>query len=99
MWSCSSSDLFFPVLFATRKLGMHRISRQTDFRPDNPTFLYIRYPAGYQIALPDVRPAGYPVKTVWCIPTVNIKLLINDALSVANSWQRFSARSTEKFGR
>jgi hypothetical protein len=26
-----------------------------DIRPDNPAFFYIRYPAGYQIALPDIR--------------------------------------------
>jgi hypothetical protein len=31
---------------------MHRISG----RPDNPAFFDIRYPAGYQIALPDIRP-------------------------------------------
>jgi hypothetical protein len=44
-----------------------------DIRPDNPAFFDIRYPAGYQIALPDIRegripdirpdtgyPAGYP---------------------------------------
>jgi hypothetical protein len=30
---------------------MHRISG----RPDNPAFFAIRYPAGYQIALPDIR--------------------------------------------
>jgi hypothetical protein len=27
-----------------------------DIRPDNPAFFYIRYPAGYQIELPDIRP-------------------------------------------
>jgi hypothetical protein len=27
-----------------------------DIRPDNPAFIDIRYPAGYQIALPDIRP-------------------------------------------
>jgi hypothetical protein len=32
-------------------LGMHRISG----RPDNQAFFDIRYPAGYQIALPDIR--------------------------------------------
>jgi hypothetical protein len=26
-----------------------------DIRPDNPAFFYIWYPAGYQIALPDIR--------------------------------------------
>jgi hypothetical protein len=26
-----------------------------DIRPDNPAFIDIRYPAGYQIALPDIR--------------------------------------------
>jgi hypothetical protein len=26
-----------------------------DIRPDNPAFFDIRYPAGYQIALPDIR--------------------------------------------
>jgi hypothetical protein len=31
--------------------GMHRISG----RPDNPTFFDFRYPAGDQIALPDIR--------------------------------------------
>jgi hypothetical protein len=30
---------------------MHRISGW----PDNPAFFDIRYPAGYQIALPDIR--------------------------------------------
>jgi hypothetical protein len=25
-----------------------------DIRPDNPAFFDIRYPAGYQIALPDI---------------------------------------------
>jgi hypothetical protein len=36
---------------------MHRISG----RPDNPAFFYIRHPAGYQIALPDIRQKQYPV--------------------------------------
>jgi hypothetical protein len=27
-----------------------------DIRPDNPAFFDIRYPAGYQIAQPDIRP-------------------------------------------
>jgi hypothetical protein len=26
-----------------------------DIRPDNPAFFDIRYPAGYQIAQPDIR--------------------------------------------
>jgi hypothetical protein len=34
---------------------MHRISGRPNIRPDNPAFFYIRYPAGYQIALPDIR--------------------------------------------
>jgi hypothetical protein len=34
---------------------MHRISGRPDIRPDNPVFFNIRYPAGYQIALPDIR--------------------------------------------
>jgi hypothetical protein len=34
---------------------MHRISSQPDIRPDNPAFFDIRYPAGYQIALLDIR--------------------------------------------
>jgi hypothetical protein len=38
---------------------MHRISG----RPDNPAFFDIRYPAGYQIALPDT---GYPAN-IWLI--------------------------------
>jgi hypothetical protein len=29
-----------------------------DIRPDNPAFFDIRYPAGYQIALPDNRISG-----------------------------------------
>jgi hypothetical protein len=29
---------------------MHRISGLPDIRPDSPAFLYILYPAGYQIA-------------------------------------------------
>jgi hypothetical protein len=37
-------------------LGRHRISGWPDIRPDNPAFFDIRYPAGYQIALPDIRP-------------------------------------------
>jgi hypothetical protein len=37
------------------KLGMHRIYGRPDIRPDNPAFFDIRYPAGYQIALPDIR--------------------------------------------
>jgi hypothetical protein len=36
-------------------IGMHRISGQPDIRPDNPAFFDIRYPAGYQIVLPDIR--------------------------------------------
>jgi rhodanese-related sulfurtransferase len=35
-----------------------------DIRPNNPVFFDIRYPAEYQIALPDILytgcPAGYP---------------------------------------
>jgi hypothetical protein len=31
---------------------MHRISG----RPDNPAFFDIRYPAGYQIGQPEIRP-------------------------------------------
>jgi hypothetical protein len=27
-----------------------------DIRPDNPAFFHIRYPARYQIAMPDIRP-------------------------------------------
>jgi hypothetical protein len=34
---------------------MHRISARPDIRPDNPAFFDNRYPAGYQIALPDIR--------------------------------------------
>jgi hypothetical protein len=37
--------------FYLKRLGMHQISG----RPDNPAFFDIRYPAGYQIALPDIR--------------------------------------------
>jgi hypothetical protein len=36
-------------------LGMHRISGWPDIRPDNAAFFDILYPAGYQIALPDIR--------------------------------------------
>jgi hypothetical protein len=35
---------------------MHRISGRPEIRPDNPAFFDIRYPAGYQIALPEIRP-------------------------------------------
>jgi hypothetical protein len=35
---------------------MYRISGRLDIRPDNPAFFDIRYPAGYRIALPDIRP-------------------------------------------
>jgi hypothetical protein len=34
---------------------MHRISVRPDIPPDNPAFFDIRYPAGYQIARPDIR--------------------------------------------
>jgi hypothetical protein len=36
---------------------MHRISGwpDTGIRPDNLAFFDIRYPAGYQISLPDIR--------------------------------------------
>jgi hypothetical protein len=34
---------------------MLRISGRPDIRPDNPAFFDIRYPAGYRIALPDIR--------------------------------------------
>jgi hypothetical protein len=51
------------------KLGMHRISDRPDIRPDNPAFIDIRYPAGYQILLAVypagdqiLKTAGYPVK-------------------------------------
>jgi hypothetical protein len=37
------------------EIGMHRISGWPDIRPDNPAFFDIWYPAGYQIALPDIR--------------------------------------------
>jgi hypothetical protein len=43
-----------PILVSI--LGMHRISGQPDIRPDNPAFFDFRYPAGYQIVLPDIRP-------------------------------------------
>jgi hypothetical protein len=43
---------------------MHRISGRPDIRPENLAFLYIRYPAGYQIALPDIRKAGYRISGV-----------------------------------
>jgi hypothetical protein len=39
---------------------MHRISGRPDIRLDNPAFFDIRYPAGYQIALPDIRPYRIP---------------------------------------
>jgi hypothetical protein len=35
---------------------MHRISGWQDIRPDNPAFFALRYPAGYQIGQPDIRP-------------------------------------------
>jgi hypothetical protein len=34
---------------------MHRISGRPDIWPDNQAFFAIRYPVGYQIALPDIR--------------------------------------------
>jgi hypothetical protein len=34
---------------------MHRISGRSHIRPDNPAFFDIRFPAGYQIALPDIQ--------------------------------------------
>jgi hypothetical protein len=46
------------IIEISKILGMHRISG----RPDNPAFFDIRYPAGYQIALPDIRPdTGYRI--------------------------------------
>jgi hypothetical protein len=54
----------YDITTRSLKLGMHRISGWPDIRPDNPAFFDIRYPAGNQIALPDIRPAGYPAKTV-----------------------------------
>jgi hypothetical protein len=36
-------------------IEMHRISGWPDIRPDNPVFFAIRYPAGCQMALPDIR--------------------------------------------
>jgi hypothetical protein len=47
-------DLFHNEIISF--LGMHQISGRPDIRPDNPAFFDIRYPAGYQIALPDIRP-------------------------------------------
>jgi hypothetical protein len=47
-------DAIFPAPqagFLDSGLGMHRISG----RPNNPAFFDIRYPVGYQIALPDIR--------------------------------------------
>jgi hypothetical protein len=42
-----------PILYQFR---LFKITRDApDIRPDNPAFFYIRYPAGYQIALPDIR--------------------------------------------
>jgi hypothetical protein len=41
---------------------MHRISGRLDIQPDNPAFFDIRYPAGYQIGQPDIRPDTYPVR-------------------------------------
>jgi hypothetical protein len=35
---------------------MHLISCQPYIRPDNLAFFVIRYPAGYQISLLDIRP-------------------------------------------
>jgi hypothetical protein len=34
---------------------MHRIFVRPDIRANNPAFFDTRYPAGYQIALPDIR--------------------------------------------
>jgi hypothetical protein len=39
---------------------MHRISGQPEIRPDNPAFFDIRYPAGYQITVPDIRLGRIP---------------------------------------
>jgi hypothetical protein len=36
------------------KIKIHRDA--PDIRPDNQAFFDIRYPAGYQIALPNIRP-------------------------------------------
>jgi hypothetical protein len=52
-----------PVLYtgtpaqATLKImEVHQISSRPDIRPDNPAFFDIRYPAEYQIVMPDIRP-------------------------------------------
>jgi hypothetical protein len=44
------------VVSSPSKVGQ-KFRDAPDIRPDNPAFLDIRYPAGYQIALPDT---GYP---------------------------------------
>jgi hypothetical protein len=56
MLSISGNTIHFHCSFFTDKasrllLGMHRISG----RSDNPAFFDIRHPAGYQIALSDIR--------------------------------------------
>jgi hypothetical protein len=43
-------------LFANVNFGKLFIRDAPDIRPDNPAFFDIRYPAGYQIGLPDIRP-------------------------------------------
>jgi hypothetical protein len=39
---------------------MHQISGRPDIRPDNLAYFYIRYPAGYQIVMPDIREGRIP---------------------------------------
>jgi hypothetical protein len=41
------------IAFTVKRL---QIRDAPDIRPDNPAFFDSRYPAGYRIALPDIRP-------------------------------------------
>jgi hypothetical protein len=55
------------LVFVPDHLPVFKIRDAPDIRPDNPAFFDIRYPPGYRIALPDIRPdirqgriTGYP---------------------------------------
>jgi hypothetical protein len=51
----------FSIVFFSTSLGIFvpvfggDVGNAPDIRPDNPAFFDIRYPAGYRIALPDIR--------------------------------------------
>jgi hypothetical protein len=51
----SVSDLYWYEYTQKTIFACVKIRDAPDIRPDNPAFFYIRFPAGYQIALPDIQ--------------------------------------------